>query len=351
MLWVKRMRVILIGGPDRIGGASTEAMHTIKLWRRYGVDVVVNTTWGPIDADLQKELDDTGAETSLCSKGDIDKIPRIEGSVVVSFCNSNLFPIVPVLRKLDCRIVWSPCMCWIGDPEKKCLKDNGLFDAWHFQSEFQRGMLEPQLKELGYDIDMGHLIRGAFDTDGWDFNPTQHKRQTPFVFGKLARSDADKWSADYFRVYKTILYREKKLLMMGYSELAHRKLGTIPKSAEWLKPCAMPAKEFYGKVHCLWLMNGGAAENWPRVGLEAMALGVPVVAERRWGWEEMIDHGATGFLGDDDEAMAFYASLMAHDEVLRMKVVRQARERLEAVLARPDAVWAGWKNIFTKLGA
>lgn len=346
------MKIFVLGYPDVIGGASVELGHTVRVWRHFGLDVHLIPTWGTPPKDIIDMMDECGAITHIVNKkNEIASIPGLEGSVVSSFCNSNLFNVYPVLKKLDCRVVYSNCMTWQGDKELECAKDHGLFAAYHWQSEYQRDMLEPRLKPFGFQPEDGYLIRGAFDTRDFDFNPTQHKRQTPFVFGKLGRCDCDKWPENYFKVFKTILYREKKLLMMGYSELAHRKLGTIPKNSEWLKPCAMPVKEYYSKIHCLWTWNGSAGENWPRIGLEAMAIGVPVVAENKFGWTEMIDHGMTGFLGDDDEAMAFYASLMAHDEVLRMKVVRQARERLEAVLARPDAIWAGWKNIFTKLGA
>ena len=53
-------------------------------------------------------------------------------------------------------------------------------------------------------------------------------------------------------------------------------------------------------------VNGGARENWPRAGLEAMAAGVPIVAQNDWGWREMIEHGVTGFLGGDDCELADY---------------------------------------------
>lgn len=377
------MRVFLLGYPDAVGGASTEALHTVKLWRRFGVEVNAIPTWGEPPLAMRAAMDDAGAITHVvrpavervaehdreCMKrgascgsvtheenrcvllNDLRNVPNLEGSVIVSFCNSAFFPAVPLLKKLGCRLVWSPCMTWMFDKEKEALRDHGLFDAWHFQSNYQREMLEPYLREFGYDSERGHLIRGAFDTTGWDFKPLSHQRQTPFVLGKLARCDADKWSSNYFSIFKTILYREKRLYLMGYSSLAHRKLGDLPTECEWLKPNAMPAQEYYGKIHCLWTINGGAAENWPRVGLEAMAAGVPIVTENRWGWTEMIDHGETGFLADDDEAMAFFASLLAHDERLRIKIANQAREKLESVLARPDHVWQGWHNIFRKLGA
>jgi hypothetical protein len=56
-------------------------------------------------------------------------------------------------------------------------------DAFVFQSEFQRKQLEPQLAPLGYDRSTGHLIRGAFDLDEWEFRPRPHGQHEPFVVG------------------------------------------------------------------------------------------------------------------------------------------------------------------------
>ena len=76
-------------------------------------------------------------------------------------------------------------------------------------------------------------------------------------------------------------------------------------------------------------LNGGARENWPRAGLEAMAAGVPLVCQNLWGWREMIVDGETGFLTDSDEEMAFRLAQLAHDEELRQRIVRRAREHVE----------------------
>ncbi len=96
-------------------------------------------------------------------------------------------------------------------------------------------------------------------------------------------------------------------------------------------------------------VNGGARENWPRVGLEAMAAGVAVVAQNEWGWREMIDHGKTGFLGSCDEELAHYTAMLAYDEKLRMRMVHAARDRLVTELANPDVLWAGWKHLFESI--
>ncbi len=361
-----QQKVFVLGYPWTCGGASTELGHTVRLWRKYGVDVRLLPTWGAPPPAMIAMMDECGATTHVVSPDasikneddrraklhrDIEQIPDLEGSVVSSFCNSALFTVYPVFKKLGCKVVYSNCMTWCPDTEFDCIRENGLFDAYHFQSNYQREMIEPRLKEFGYQPEQGHLIRGAFDTQDWPYKPLPHARQSPFVLGKLARCDMDKWSSDFFRIFKMIQYRQKKLLMMAYSTLAHRKLGTMPPNAEWLKEGAMTAQEFIGSIHCMIGLNGGAAENWPRVGLEAMASGAVNVCENRWGWTEMIDHGETGFLADDDEAMAHFAALLAHDERLRLKIAGNAREALESKLARPEDVWRGWSDVFRKLGA
>ena len=81
-----------------------------------------------------------------------------------------------------------------------------------------------------------------------------------------------------------------------------------------------------------------------------MAAGVPIVAQNDWGWQEMIEHGVTGFLGNCDEELAHFAATLAYDEDLRLSVAENARRRLEEVLAQPNRIWDGWKQLFDGLG-
>ena len=80
-----------------------------------------------------------------------------------------------------------------------------------------------------------------------------------------------------------------------------------------------------------------------------MAAGVPIVAQHDWGWREMIVHGETGFLGSCDEELAHYAASLAYDENLRLKICKNARERLVDDLAKQENIWQGWERIFHAL--
>lgn len=338
------MRVYLIGYPGDMGGANTEAWHTIKLWRRAGLDIHLVPTWGG-DDHWQAKLDALGCTTHRTRPEDLERVPGLAGSPVVGFCNSEFLLHAGRLRKIGCPIVWVNCMTFLFDSEKRFYSEHGPADAMVFQSEFQRSQLEPHLARYGYDPASGYLIRGAFDLTEWEFRPRHHNDGGPFVVGRMARPDTDKWSSNTWSIYSRIQYRGRRALMLGMNEKTHAKLGKAPDWAECLKPMAVPVPEYLAQLHCLLPVNGGARENWPRAGLEAMAAGVPTVAQNDWGWREMITHGVTGFLGSCDEELAHYAAMLAYDETLRMRIVHAARERLVNEFANHDLFIAAWGRL------
>jgi hypothetical protein len=344
------MRVFLIGYPGEMGGACTEAWHTVKIWRRFGVEVHLIPTWGG-EPPWRARLDALGCTTHIVSPDDLESVPDLSGSPVVGFCNDQFIRHADRFRALGCPIVWVNCMTFMFDHEKRLFAESGPADAMVYQSEFQRAELEPQLAPFDYDPATGHLIRGAFDVDDWQFRPRPHSRGEAFVVGRVARPDTDKWSSNTWPIYQRIQYANKRALMLGMDDRTHEKLGTPPAWADCLKPMAISAQQFFGTIHCTLPVNGGARENWPQAGLEAMASGVPIVAQNAWGWREMIEHGVTGFLGDDDCELAHYVALLAHDEDLRQRIVHAAHDRLVATLANPDAIWAGWERLFASVGA
>lgn len=343
------MRVFVIGYPGELGGACTELWHTIKLWRRFGVEVDLIPTWS-CSAAWRDRVDAINCQTHVVAPDKLDTVPSLPGSLVVSFCNSEFLRHAPQFRDLGCKTVWVNCMTFLFDHEKRLYSEHGLFDAFVFQSEFQRRELEPQLEPLGYSPDSGHLIRGAFDLDEFEFSPRPHPQGDVFVVGRMARPDTDKWSSNTWPIYSAIQYANKRALMLGMDDRTHAKLGASPVFADCLKPMAISVQQFLSTLHCLLPINGGARENWPRAGLEAMATGVPIVAQNDWGWREMIDHGVTGFLGNDDCELAHYTAMLAHDEDLRQRIIRAARDRLVNELASPKVIWEAWKRVFRSMG-
>jgi len=342
------MTIFVLGYPGHTGGANTECWHTVKLWRQAGWDVTLVPTWGR-DAKQQERLDAIGAAT-VCVEGpgELQYVPGLAGSIAVGFCNKQFIASVAHLRKLDCRLVWVNCMTFCFPHELKAWREHGPADVFVFQSQFQRRAIEPYLTPIGYRPEQGHLIRGAFDPAEFPFQPRPHKPGEEFTIGRLARPDADKWSSNTWMIYGRVPYKQRRALVMGWNDKLRHKLGTPPAWATAMPPAEITSQEFLGRCHCLMPINGGARENWPRVGLEAMAAGVPIVAQNEWGWREMIEHGVTGYLGSsaegkNDEELIYYAARLAHDEPHRLSIAEAARARVEE-LCDPAALVPAWET-------
>ncbi len=204
----------------------------------------------------------------------------------------------------------------------------------------QRALVRPR-------PDRGHLVRGAFFPDELAYAPTPHAPRSPFTVGRLSRPSPDKWSRDHWEILGRV--PGIRSLNMGWTEQTQRKLGPPPPWAECLAPQSLSVAAFLGKCHALVGLNGGARENWPRVGLEAMAAGVPIVAQDAWGWREMILHGQTGLLAGGPDEMAEQLARLAQDEGLRLAMAEAGRARV-LELAEPAAILAGWAEVFRGIG-
>jgi glycosyltransferase involved in cell wall biosynthesis len=168
------------------------------------------------------------------------------------------------------------------------------------------------------------------------------------VIGRLARPDLDKWSSNHWGILNRVPYLQRRALAMGWTAALVHKCGPPPAWAETLPPQHIAAVDFLGRCHAMLGLNGGARENWPRIGLESMAAGVPLVAQNNWGWREMIIDGETGFLTNNDEEMEFRLAQLAYDNELRRYLVAEARDHVEE-LADPERIGRQWRELFGKV--
>lgn len=342
-----RPAVFVAGYPGGVGGANTECWHTIRLWRRFGLPVRCIPTWRP-DPCWQARLELLGCPTIVASPAELARVPGLAGSLVVSFCNSRFLEEAERFRDLGCKVVWVGCMTWLLPAERKHYHRRGPLDAYVFQSHYQHEQLWPQLARFGVAARQCFVIRGAFEWREFPFRPLPHRRGSPLVLGRISRAAADKYSAATWSIYRRVPH-PIRARVMAWDETISRKLGPPPAWAECLPAMAETPRQFFSTLHCMMQINGGAEENWPRSGLEAMACGVPIVAQNRWGWKEMIRHGETGLLADSHDELAYHAARLAYDEELRMEIAQRARHALENHLADPDALWSGWQRAFASL--
>jgi glycosyltransferase involved in cell wall biosynthesis len=68
------------------------------------------------------------------------------------------------------------------------------------------------------------------------------------------------------------------------------------------------------------------AETCPLVILEAMAAGIPIVAEHKGGIVDLVRHGETGYLCRTREDFKRHVEALYHDTVLHQRTTQQARQ-------------------------
>jgi glycosyltransferase involved in cell wall biosynthesis len=168
--------------------------------------------------------------------------------------------------------------------------------------------------------------------------------------GRLSRAAPDKFSPNTWRIYGRVP-GPIAARVMGWDASVAARVGWPPAWAECLPAGAETPQAFLAQVHCLAVAGGEAVENWPRVGLEAMAAGVPLVVQRQGGWPEMIRRGETGYLCGSDEEMTDCIARLASDPAERRRIVGQARAAVENELANPDVLWRQWRELFEELQA
>ena len=343
------MHLFVCGYPSDVGGANTELWHSVKLWRRFGVEVTLIPTW-KADPVWQDRLEGIGCQTCESNPDDLQNVPGLADGVVISMCNTRFLAAAERFRELGCRIVWLGCMNWLFPEERRHYRQYGVFDRHVFQSHYQQQRLRGQLATFGYDDARGRIIRGAFDVAEFPFQPRAHAPGETFILGRLSRAAPEKFSPRTWHIYGR-LPPPITARVMGWAASVQARLGPPPGWAECLPPGAESARTFLAGLHCLAHASGGAMENWPRVGLEAMAAGVPVVVENKGGWAEMLRHGQTGLLCNDDNEMVEHVARLARDPQHRLTIISQARHAVETELANPETWWQAWRELLEPLVA
>ncbi len=349
---VGERRITVIGYPGSVGGANTECWHTVRLWRKHGVDVTMIPTWETSEF-WRRKVASIGCRTlEATPKTLVEKIAP--GSIVVAFCNGHFLGQAEALQQRGCRTVWIGCMERIALGEEQHYRRGRLFDRYVFQSRHQRDRICRRLEKWGLQSHQVYLIRGAFWLSEWPFRQrTPHERRE-FILGRVSRSDPHKFARRSWDIYGLIRKRlqEKgidcRVRVLGFDAKVEQKLGKPPEWIECLPAGAMPVGRFFDSIDAMVQLNGGIGENWPRSGLEAMASGVPIVVPNRWGWREMLRHGETGFLADTESKVVDHTVELATSSNTYKKVADQARKSVRS-LSDPRQLWHSWRSLFDSL--
>ena len=347
------MRVFLLGVPMNTGGGSVEAGTTALLWRSLGHDVTAmwparcvcgqirdmpeNNPWIPILAEKQIDI-------VKYTSGRLNDVPGLAGSLVVDFCCQHLSHNCIELNKIGCRLIHSPCMNFVLVNDNICAFSPP--SAIHYQSKFQYSQISDQWKTWGVKEHV--VIPGAFERSLFPFNHSAYKSGDEFVVGRLARGARSKWSSQMFPMLEAVRTSGVNLhfLGMAWNDLLTNHLGDPPKWATCLPENAISSVEFLSRCHAMICPNGTDVENFPRVGLEALASGVPLLVDNRGGWPDMVGDAAILCNGPVDYANGL--NRLATDESFRQSLIQRGVERVSEI-SDSSKIGAAWNNLFQRL--
>ena len=341
--------LFIIGYPSAIGGANTELWHTVKLWRRFGLGITLLPTWHADEA-WRARLDAIGCRTIVCQGDALPRVPGLAGSVVVSFCNTKFLAVADRIARLGCRTIWLGCMNWLFPQERLHYRRFGPFDRHVFQSRHQHDQLVPPTPPL--------RIPGAPGAD----HPRGDGRRRDRLPAAAARGRASRWwSAASAAPIPTSSrprcggrtggFRIRSVPVCWAGETASRPAPARRRPGPSVfRPGASRPRSFSSRCTCWSSPTPAAVENWPRVGLEAMAAGVPLVVDAKGGWLEMLRHGRTGYLCRTDDELAYYTARLAYDEGHRLRLVRPCPRGPRRRVGRPARPLAAMARVVRELG-
>jgi hypothetical protein len=339
------MEIWVAGYPGPYGGADTELDHQVDLWLSQGVAVHLVPTWDP-DSALREELSARGAVTHLYWPG------IFAGKVVVSYCNGDFLERLAEIYDAGrprC-VVWANCMTWTFPHELECHRQ-GLISLFLFQSDYQRQWLLPELRAVRPVQELDGY-RPYFSMRRWSpGRPAPDPAQAGYYgIGRVSRDDAAKYPADLWQTFSQVRAPTPvKSFVLGWGPHALGKCGPPDDypGLDWLlwAPTAVPAQQFFGRVHTLMHQTGGSRENRPRVAFEAWASRVAVLAECDYAWPELIEDGETGILCRTSQEFAEHASELAFDKKRRGRITAAALRRLVQDHCDPRRSFAAWQQI------
>jgi len=334
-------KVYVHGFPGLYGGAQTELAHQIPIWQRLGLEVhLIPSQSGYEQEPMLPELVRSGIHVH-----ERDQFEIIErGAPVLGFCSRNFLRSLDLIRRFSTNTVFVNCMTWLFE-EEKIRQAQGKIRAFLYQNEDVRRFRAPELRALNRSSGAKFLsFVPYFDSSRFPF-ASRGPREF-FGCGRISRQDQDKYTTWTNDVYERFVSPKPKVgLYLGFDGRSARKTGRPPRWITTARDHREISQQDFYRLAEIVLQPTDTVENWPRVGLEAMASGSVLIVDKRGGWMRMIEHGRTGFLCSCPRDFIYYASKMAYEPEARNEIARRALRRGQE-LSGEEPSKKSWKEVF-----
>ena len=331
------MKIGVVGFPGLYGGAGVELDNQLTLWHEMGYEIHIVPAWDPTNEPLlQKTL-------YRAIVHEPKEYKYFKNMPVISFCNDVFLKDAEEIKKFSNKLIFVNCMTWLFDKEKE-LHKKGLIDLFLYQTQKTKDKVAPNLIQINQKFNYA-LFHSWFDDSKFPFH--EDRLNDKFRFGRISREDGYKYAKDTLWIYDTMVAPVLKSgIILGYDNRSEQKIGKPPDWIRTYPACGISQQEFYAHCECI-IQKTETFENWPRVGMEAMSSGSVLIVDDKGGWQEMVEHGKTGWLCKDSRAFVYYSSRMAYEKDERDKMAKAAKEKLLEINNK-EKCKESWKAIFEK---
>ena len=302
------------GCPSFMGGADTELLHQIYLWRMNGYIVNIVPNGGPrsVPDNIKPVLKQLHCNTFMHYNG------IFRNKTVVNYCNG------PALERLEVdsrpayrfkKYIFFNCMTWVFEKEIEHIRKGNITHLGMI-SKYQMAYLMKAYYEKLPDIfstekfPQVFFYTPYFDITG--FNKSNIVKDY-IGFGRISRDDPAKFSTDCWKIFNNISSpKPKKVFVLGISDKVLEKIGKPPPEMDFMfwSPGAITIDDFYSRIDVLIHKTGGSRESFGRTILEAMAYGVIPIVERDYAFPEIL--GGTIYENELDWLMCSTSDEMSY---------------------------------------
>jgi len=330
----------IVGYPTTCGGADTELYHQIKLWHKLGFKIHII----PTRKDSSNRIDFSSYPNIVVHE--FKQYEACNGLHTLSFCNPTFLDDLVAIRKFARTTSWANCMTFNFKTEIVAHAKN-LIDFHLYQTKHQYEMLASNLifNKTHY---IPYIFTPYFDNEAFPF--IEHRDDSVYRFGRISRSDINKYAINQFYIYQKVeCNKEKEAIVVGFNHPLKNRFQGINKFdfMKFYPENSMTAQDFYKTIDVV-SMTTKTFENLPRVGFEAMSSGSVLVVDFRGGWKLQVEHGVTGFLCNNANQFIQATSYLGNHPDVRLKMAENAKKKLEADFSERKSA-SSWLTFFNTL--